>query len=321
GEKVTGPLPTGEVVGRIAPGRALVGLVARQEIEEERGLVERPARTPLAATPENLAEELFARAASEEDVLSRRVLIAVAGGDRDPLDAERLCHVEEVGDLLRLLVLKQGAVDGAAEALGTRELDRRDRLVEHPLLTDRLVVPLAVAVEVHGEREIGRGLVLVDVLGEQDGVGAEVDEALARDDPGHDLRHLLVDERLTSGDGHHRRPALIDGVQRVFHGDPLLQGLFRIVDLAAAGAGEVALEQRLEHEHQWIALLPAQLLADDVARDAVLLNQWNTQNPAPVDCPGCVAAGFAPKPKRGRAQLETSAEPAPCNCNAYSAAR
>ena len=35
---------------------------------------------------------------------------------------------------------------------------------------------------------------------------------------------------------------------------PLVQDLVGIIDLAAAGAGEVAAEQRLEHQHERIAL-------------------------------------------------------------------
>ncbi len=102
-------------------------------------------------------------------------------------------------------------------------------------------------------------------FGEQDRVGAQVDELLARHDAGDDLRHLLVDERLAARDGHHRRAAFIDRLQRVLDAHPLLQDLLRIVDLAAAGAGQIALEQRLQHQHQRIALVTAQLAAGDVA--------------------------------------------------------
>src|SRR4029079_19357647 len=46
-----------------------------------------------------------------------------------------------------------------------------------------------------------------------------------------------------------------------------------MVDLAATGAREVALEQRLEHQHERIALVALELLLEDVACDAVVLYQ------------------------------------------------
>jgi hypothetical protein len=44
-----------------------------------------------------------------------------------------------------------------------------------------------------------------------------------------------------------------------------------MLDLAAAGAGQVALVQRLELQHQWELLPPAQSLADDIRRDPQIL--------------------------------------------------
>ena len=113
-------------------------------------------------------------------------------------------------------------------------------------------------------------------FGQQDGVRAQIDELLARHDAGDDLRHLLVDQRLAAGDRDHRRAALIHRAQRVRDAHPLLQDLLRIIDLAAAGAGQIALEQRLQHQHQRITLLAAQFAAGDVAADTIRLNQRNT---------------------------------------------
>ena len=122
-----------------------------------------------------------------------------------------------------------------------------------------------VAVQMDRESQIGRGPVLIDVLGEQDGVGAQIDEFLARHDAGDDLRHLLVDQRLAAGNRDHRRAALVDCAQCILDTDPFLQNLLRIVDLAAARASQIALEQRLQHENQRIALVAAQLAAGQIA--------------------------------------------------------
>src|SRR5581483_7030796 len=44
-----------------------------------------------------------------------------------------------------------------------------------------------------------------------------------------------------------------------------LQNMGRILHLAAAGAGQVAAEERLEHEHRWIALDALELLLPHIA--------------------------------------------------------
>src|SRR6185437_8711018 len=142
GEQVTRPLPTEEVVGWSAPRCALIGLIARQEIQEQPGVIERPARARAAQprTPpalEYLAEQALAGAAPEEDILPRRVVVAVAGRDGDAFDTERHRLIEEGRHVVGILAAEERAVDGDPEAFGARELDRRDRFVEHALLTDR----------------------------------------------------------------------------------------------------------------------------------------------------------------------------------------
>ena len=90
--------------------------------------------------------------------------------------------------------------------LALANLDGRHRLVEHPFLAHRLVVPLPIAVQVDREGEVGGGLVFIDVLGEQDGVGAQIHELLARHDARDDLRHFLVDQRFAARNGHDGAP-------------------------------------------------------------------------------------------------------------------
>src|SRR5581483_8520515 len=56
-EEITGPLPTEIVARGIAPGGAVIALIAGEEIEEERRFAERPRLA--AAAAEDVAEELF----------------------------------------------------------------------------------------------------------------------------------------------------------------------------------------------------------------------------------------------------------------------
>ena len=81
-----------------------------------------------------------------------------------------------------------------------------------------------IAVQVNGECQVGRGAVFVDVLRQQKRIRAQVHESLARNDPGDDLRQLLVDERLAAGDGYQRRSAFVQSTgQRtmISHGGTL----------------------------------------------------------------------------------------------------
>ena len=66
--------------------------------------------------------------------------------------------------------------------------------------------------------------------------------------------------------------------KRVGDRDALVQDLVGIIDLAAAGASQIAAEQRLEHQHQRITLAAGQMLADDVATDMKFLQKGNAQD-------------------------------------------
>src|ERR1700733_7790626 len=212
---------------------------------------------------------------AEEYVLARRVVVAVPGRHRDAFDAETHGGIEEIGNPIRILAVEQRAIDGDPKTLAARELDRGDGLVVHTLLAHGFVVPLAITVEVNREGQVRRRLVLVDVLREQDRIGAQIYEFLARDDARDDLRHLLVDQRLAAGNGDHRRAALVDRLERILDAHALLQDLLRIVDLAASRAGEIALEQGFQHEHQGEALYATKLPPGQVFGHPINLQERN----------------------------------------------
>ena len=83
------------------------------------------------------------------------------------------------------------------------------------------------------------------------------------------------------------RAALFDGLKALLGRELLLQNVGRVLDLAAAGAGEIAAEQRLEHQHQGIALSPAQMLAKNIAADCYgLAKRYSHDNPNGSRAPG-----------------------------------
>ena len=135
---------------------------------------------------------------------------------------------------------------------------------------------LAFAVHVDRECQVLARLEQVDLFLEQQRVGAEVDVLLARDQAVDDLGDLRMHQRLAAGDGHHRRAALVDRAEALLGREVLLEHVRGILDLAAAGASQVAAEQRLQHQHQRIALAAVELLLQDVGRDRPHLRNWNT---------------------------------------------
>ena len=77
----------------------------------------------------------------------------------------------------------------------------------------------------------------MQLLLEQQRVGAKRDELLAGDDAFDDLTDLAMDQRLAAGYSHHRRAAFVDRVEAVLDRQTLVEDRVRIIDLAAADAG------------------------------------------------------------------------------------
>src|SRR5947209_16272235 len=102
-EQVAGLLPAKDIARRHSPGRAVIGLVAGEEIEEEAGVDEGPALA-LAAS-EDIAKQFFGSAAVQEVLLVGRAFIGIARGDRYA-DADLLREVEERRDVLGRMALE-----------------------------------------------------------------------------------------------------------------------------------------------------------------------------------------------------------------------
>src|SRR5207247_5923038 len=154
-EQVTGFLPTEDVAGGHAPGRAVIGLVSGKKIEIEVRVDEIPFLT--LAHAEDLPEQLLGLSAAEEVLLVGRALVGITRRDRHA-DAEPLAVIEESRDVCGGVAGKDRGVDVDGEAVGLPGLDRRHRAIEYARLTDRLVVVLAQPIEVDGEEEIRRRL-------------------------------------------------------------------------------------------------------------------------------------------------------------------
>src|SRR5439155_16751362 len=101
---------------------------------------------------------------------------------------------------------------------------------------------------------------------EEERVGAETDVLLPRDQLAHEPPDLGIHQGLAARDRDDRRPALVHRPEALRDGEVLLEDLRRILDLAAARAREVAAEEGLEHEDQWVTRATGKPLPDHVAR-------------------------------------------------------
>ena len=70
--------------------------------------------------------------------------------------------------------------------------------------------------------------------------------------------------------------------------EPPVEDRIGIVDLAAADAGEIAAEQRLQHQHERIAFAPHELLLEDVGADAHFLQERHLHFLSSLSGPGCI---------------------------------
>ena len=178
------------------------------------------------AEREHVAEQLLGLGAVEEVLLVRRALIGIARRHGNA-DAEFRREVEELGDLLRRVPVEDGGIDVDREALGLGGLDRRDRAIERALLRDGLVVMVFQTVQMHREKQIWRRFEQVELLFQQQRVGAQRHEFLPRHQTADDFADFLVDQRLAAGDRHHRRAAFVGGIPAFLRRHAAVRGLRR----------------------------------------------------------------------------------------------
>ena len=103
-------------------------------------------------------------------------------------------------------------------------------------------------------------------LGKQQRVGAEINVFLAGHQPVHDLDDLRVHQRLAARNADDRRAAFLNRAETFLGSELFFQDVRGILDLAAAGTGQVAAQERLEHQDKGVLFPPFELLADDVGR-------------------------------------------------------
>ena len=85
-----------------------------------------------------------------------------------------------------------------------------------------------------------------------------------------------MQKRLAAGDRDHGRAALFHCGKALLGRKLLFENVRRILHLAAAGAGQAATEERLEHQHQGIALDAGELLLQHIGGNRAHLGNRNS---------------------------------------------
>src|SRR5262245_26164133 len=125
------------------------------------------------------------------------------------------------------------------------------------------------------EGEKLRGLILIELSLHQNRIGAEIDIPLLINQPTDDLGHFWMDHGFTTRDAHNWSPAFLRCSPTLLRCKPLIEHMIRILNLSAAGTGQIAAEERLQHQHERIPLYPTQLLGKHILRDGSHLGKWN----------------------------------------------
>ena len=87
-------------------------------------------------------------------------------------------------------------------------------------------------------------------------------------------------QRLAAGNADHGRVALFHRAEAFGGSKVFFQDVGRVLNFAAAGARQVAAEQRFQHQDQGIALAPGELLPQHVTRYRPHLRNWYRHSPS-----------------------------------------
>ncbi len=235
-------------------------------------MVEAPLVPPLVG--EGFLEQLAGLGDPEKVLLIGRLLVRVRRRDHHRVHAEIVVEeVEDVANRLRRVGVEERRVRRHPKAPCLRLTDRRHSRVEDARPVDCRVVPIAQAVQVHDPGEIVRRAEAVEAPAQEHGVGAQVDVDLAAyERPDHAL-DVGMEQWLAAGDGHHGRAALRYGLEHVLHRKALAQDFGRMLDLPAAGARQVAREERLDLDDEGVVLGLLQAVPNQVGTDTDVLTE------------------------------------------------
>ena len=136
--------------------------------------------------------------------------------------------------------IEQRGIGGHAKTARNRLPDTLHRYLVPAFAANRKIVMLALAVQVNGECKVFAGLEGSKFFLQQECISAKVNILLALHQAGDDFGNLRMHKRLATGDAHHGCAALFHCLKALLRRQVLLKNMGGILDLPAAGAGQIA---------------------------------------------------------------------------------
>ena len=175
-------------------------------------------------------------------LLVRRLLIAVPRRNHHAFDAELHHRIEKLPHALRIGVIEEGRIGRDPVPPLQRRFDRPHRHLIDTVPADRQIMFVFQSVHVDAECEKLRGLILVKFSLHQNRIGAEIHIPLLRDQPTDNRGHLGMDHRFATGNTDDRGATLLRRRQALLRRESLIQHMIRVLNLSAAGTGQIATE-------------------------------------------------------------------------------
>ena len=246
--------------------------LSHEELEEERGHVESPARV---AVGQDSAEHRLVALASGEVLLVGSFVVGVTGRNHHAFDPGVHHLGEKRADRFAVDAFEHGRIGGYAETGPDCLADCFKGNLVPTFLTDRQIVMLLLAIHVDGERKVLARFEKMQLLLEQERIRAHVDVLPAGHQALDNLLYAGMHQRFAAGDGDCGYAALFDGAEALFGRKFAFENMTGILDLPAAGAREIAAVERLQHEHQRVAFAALQLLLEHIAGNGPHLRRGN----------------------------------------------
>ena len=215
------------------------------------------------------------RARPREVLLVGRFVVGVAGREHHAFYAKLHHLVEKVPDALRIGAVKERRVGGDPETALHRFSDafHCEFKAAFPCrLRNR--GGLSRQIQMHRKGQVLTGFEEVQLLFEKERVGAEINVLFARDQAFDDFVDFRVHQRFATGIRNHRRAALLVSLEALFRCHVHFENMRGVLDFATTGTGQIATEQRFQHEHQRIPPAPGSTLPEHIAHDRPHLWRW-----------------------------------------------
>ena len=127
-------------------------------------------------------------------------------------------------------------------------------------------------------RRVNRGEVIPHFLPHEQGVRADVNDAVLPEQAGDEFLDLRINQRFTAANADHRRVTFHRRREALFQRHHVLERRGIFADAPATGAGEIARVQRFELQHHGKLRRLAQFVFDDVTGDFLRQRKWKSHN-------------------------------------------